>query len=212
MGEQRGLVEAEFKSAIVPLFKNLKIRAYLAKVKYVENITVALCLMIEEVDKKNISFEIACYFQKMFNKTETLDIIFIDLNEEKKLRKVCCPFFIPDNFQVEVPDFYLISSEGYGLRKPIYCFKRKGFLGEHPDGYLLCDIFPSINLQNEGLNKIEATQLVFASRHKDFSLFPIRQWPAYVHVAALQTNLKEELMCMKESDIKLIAWGELFCL
>jgi len=42
--------------------------------------------------------------------------------------------YISPNFQIDIPDFYLISSESYMLKEPRACFKRKRLQGVNPAG------------------------------------------------------------------------------
>lgn len=149
----------------------------------------------------------------MFAKTEHMDIIFVNDEQEKQIRKVCCPFFTSSNYQFLQPDFFLTSSEGYSLdcNKPIACFKRKRLYGNHPDGYLLYDIKPAIFGFNYNIEQNEIAQIILACRHKNYSLFPITNWPALVHVAIpqIRTVLDFTTMIVEDKDMTLIAWGEL---
>jgi hypothetical protein len=116
---------------------------------------------------------------------------------------------VSSSYQAITPDFYLISSEGYGINQPISCWKRKRLYGAHPDGYMLCDINPPLVGQHYGMGAGNVKQIVLASRHQGYSLFPIKEWPAYVHIALPNFNVFKDQAQVKESDIKLIAWGEL---
>jgi hypothetical protein len=111
---------------------------------------------------------------------------------------------------VTIPDFYLISSEGYGLNDPIACFKRRRLYGKHPDGYLLCDIKPALVGQKYGIGSGSVKQLVLACRHQGYSLFSINEWPLYVHIALPLLAKFEANDDVKEVDIKLIGWGEIY--
>ena len=119
------------------------------------------------------------------------------------------PFYVSKNYLTMIPDFYLVSSEGYGLEQPVACFKRKHLRGNHPDGYLLCDIQPALIGQHYDLGSKNIKQLVLATRHQGYSLFPIIEWPAYVHVALPLSDIAMNDY-IQEADIKLIAWGELY--
>ena len=213
--EQDGEVEREFKrSLLVVLSKyNKRVRVYLAQVKYNENdseFNVALCFMTESGEEEYLLHESVKIFKSMFGTKEHLDVIFLNQEQELAVRQICCPFFVSEDYQVRVPDFYLTSSEGYGLNHPIACFKRKRLYGEHPDGYLLCDIKPALIGQPYGRGSENIKQLILANRHQGYSLFPIKQWPSYVHVAIPLSNTLESSEHINENDIKLIAWGELY--
>lgn len=212
--EQDGEVERDFKVALLPILTKYKkpIRAYLARVKYSENddiLNVALCFRTEGGLDEYILTNAVQLFKSMFGNREHLDVIFINQNQEKSLRIVCCPFFTSQDYQVISPDFFLSSSESYKLRNPIACFKRKRLFGKHPDGYLLCDIKPSLVGQHYGMGGNNIKQIILTSRHQGHTIFPITEWPVYVHVSIPLTdlNIKENI---EKIDIKSIAWAELY--
>ena len=212
--EQNGVSEREFKNALIPILSNHDepVRAYLVQTTYDENnieFNVALCFMVEDKEDVSLLSNSMKIFKSMFGAKEHLDIIFLNREQEKAIRKISCPFYTSKNYQIKIPDFYLTSSEGYGLNHPIACFKRKHLLGKHPDGYLLCDIQPALIGQSYGLDSKNIEQLVLANRHQGYSLFPIYEWPAYVHIALplLDMDTRDHI---GETDIKLIAWGELY--
>ncbi len=212
--EHDGEIEREFKNELSKFFfkTGLNIRAYLALTKYqdVKEYSVALCLVIDKVHNELILKQYKKIFRSKFSSEEYLDILFIDKNQESDLRTICCPFYTSENFQVNHPDFYLLSSEGYGLDKIIRnCFKRKKLYGLNPDGYLLCDIDPVIVGQAFNLGDRDIKQVIIASRHKKFSLFPIIDWPCYVHIARSLIS-PENLNHREDSDMDLIAWAELY--
>ena len=212
--EQNGEIECKFKSAIFSFFhgKITQVRAYLARVAY-ENeknkFNVALCFRSEN-NQKFLLENSTRIFKNIFGVKEHLDIIFIDEFEERKLREVSCPFYTSEGYQFTSTDFYLISSEGYDLQMVRKCYKKKKLIGENLDGYLLCDITPSLFGQKFGLGEAKISQLILASRHKDHSLFPIKEWPAYVHVARPVVGNIEDIFFINESDIELIGWGEIY--
>lgn len=211
--EQDGITEREFENLLIPVLDKYSkpVRAYLMQTIY-ENapheFNVALCFMTEEREDTYLLNESIKIFKSMFGSKEHLDVIFLNQEQEETIRKISCPFYISKNYQVKVPDFYLISNEGYGLDHPIECFKRKHLLGKNPDGYLLCDIQPALIGQPYGLGANNINQLVLVSRHQGYSLFPIKEWPTYVHVALplLDLDINDYI---DESKVKLIAWGEL---
>lgn len=213
--EQDGEVEREFKKSLLPLLREYDkpIRAYLVQVEYSKRnleFNVALCFMSEGREDACLMHESAKIFKSMFGTKEHLDIIFLSQEQEQAIRKISCPFFVGDDYQITIPDFYLVSSEGYGLSNPIECFKRKKLYGKHTDGYLLCDIKPALIGQAYDKGSENINQLVFAARHQGYSLFPISEWPSYVHVAIPLSNKLEINEYLNEDHIKLIAWGELY--
>jgi len=213
LGEQDGKAEQEFKETLYSVLAGYdkSLRAYLARVKYKENDNsfVALCFRVEEEIDKYLLVQSTKIFRMMFGEDEHLDIIFLNEQQESQLRKVCCPFFISLNYQFNIPDFFLTSSESYSLKQPIACFKRKRLHGKNPDGYLLCDTEPFLMGEGSDENETNITQIVLASRHQGYSVFLIRDWPAYVHIAIPLGDLSR-VNDIKETDIKLIAWGELY--
>ena len=215
IAEQDGEAEREFKQKISIFLNNQNslVRAYLAQIRYKDNsndFIVALCLKVDKKEAQYFVEEASNIFKKMFGRCEHLDILFLDEQQELLLREVCCPFYTSKQYQIKTPDFYLMSSEGYSLQDPIECYKRKKLTGKHTDGYMLCDINPSLNGSKYSLDNKKIDQLVFSSRHKNYSLFPIPTWPAYVHIAIAEKNNLTNSFDLKESDIKLIAWGELY--
>lgn len=213
IAEQIGFPENEFKLELVQLFEGYpkRLRAYLAQVEYGDNkdFDVALCLRVEIDSDEKLAENVAAIFKGMFGENEHLDIIFLVAGQEAELREVCCPFFHSLGYQYETPDFYLTSSEGYKLEEIRSCFKARRLLGSHPDGYMLCDIAPPIIGQCFGLGAKDIERVVFASRHSGYSIFPVDEWPAYVHVARPLCDLNKKFS-LAETDVELIGWGELF--
>jgi hypothetical protein len=107
------------------------------------------------------------------------------------------------------PDFYLSSSEGYGLEQPRACFRIKRLKGRTGDDYLAIRVEPPIPGQPYGLGNRDIDTVVVAARHAGTSLFPITDWPAYVHVARpLGANL-ETRESLQEGELEEIGWAEL---
>jgi hypothetical protein len=211
--EQDGDVEREFKQKINLLFLNSHqhIRAYLVRVKYdnVDNFNVALCLQMEEGEDPNLLKKVFDIFKPMFIKGESLDVIFLNLQQESAVRKVSCPFFTSLMYQYPKPDFYLICEEVYGLDKSFACFKRKKLNGVNPEGYMLCDINPSISGQRYGLGDMDIPQVILASRHKEYSILSIKDWPTFAHITIPRNSFKENDYVAKDT-LSLIDWGGLY--
>ncbi|HID08477.1 MAG TPA: hypothetical protein EYP10_15175 [Armatimonadetes bacterium] len=212
VAEQIGVPDNEFKEAIVGLFRdqNRPIRAYLAQVEYGEekDFNVALCIASEIGGYEKLASDIASVFRRMFGSHEHLDILFLSSSQETELRKVCCPFFSSRRF--DRPDFYLTSSEGYGLEEVRACYKERRFLNGHPDGYLLCEVDPPILGQPYGLGGQDIHRVVLASRHAGHSVFTINDWPTYVHVARLTRVVSGDEFIIAENDIESIGWAEIY--
>jgi len=215
ISEQDGKVEREFKLALADNLSKLKkkIRAYLVRVAYGKNseeFNIAICFKIEEDNNELLLGETMKTFKKMFGLNEHLDIIFLDHSQEKILRSLCCPFFVSQQYGFPIPDFYLFSTEGYGFDSPIACFKLKKLYGKNPDGYLLCQISPEIPGQKYGLGEKNIAQVVLAIRHANSTLFPIKAWPTYVHIARVLVDEIEAINFIDESCIESIGWGEIY--
>lgn len=213
VAEQIGVPENELKESIVGLFRDRSrppLRAYLAQVEYGEekDFSVALCVAQESTDDEELANDIALIFRRMFGAHEHLDILFLTESQEAQLRKVCCPFFSSRRF--DYPDFYLTSSEGYGLDEIRDCYKERRLMNGHPDGYMLCEIDPPIVGQPYGLGGHELHGIVIASRHSGYSIFSIDDWPAYVHVALLARSDSDTTFVIADSDIESIGWAELY--
>lgn len=213
VAEQVGVPEDELKSAIVRGWLeegNLPLRAYLALVAYARDrvTSVALCIASDRDTDEQVVKTAASAFRRIFGRGEHLDIFFVDERQERRLRKVCCPFV--SSARVARPDFWLRSSEGYNLEKARACYKERRLAGGHPDGYMVCEIDPPIIGQPYGLGARDIDRVVFASRHDGTSLFPIEEWPAYVHVARLTAHKAEHEFALKREDFRVIAWAELY--
>lgn len=212
--EQIGIPENEFKEEAVRLFQNQNrvLRAYLAQVEYgkAKDFNVALCIFWEHGEDEELANDIASIFRRMFGSHEHLDIFFLSDSQEIELRKICCPFFTSRDYRFSRPDFYLTSSEGYNLEEIRTCYKRKRLIGGHPDGYMLCEIAPPIIGQPYGLGGQDIHKIIIASRHGEYSIFSINEWPAYVHVARLTSDAAINKFTITENDIESIGWAEIY--
>jgi hypothetical protein len=108
------------------------------------------------------------------------------------------------------PDFYLASSEGYNLAEPRKCFRIKRLRGDARDDYLLIHIDPPIIGQQYGLGGKDISEVIVATRHKGDSLFPITNWPVFVHVARTLSEHSEEREVLHDGEFEEIAWAELY--
>jgi hypothetical protein len=108
-----------------------------------------------------------------------------------------------------VADFFLTSSEGYGLESPRACMCRSRLGGRKGDDYLLVEIDPPLIGQRFGRGAEDIHVLVLATRHEGQSLFPVSEWPLYVHVALARRDLAGAAN-VAEGDLQLIGWGEIY--
>ena len=107
------------------------------------------------------------------------------------------------------PDFFLSSTEGYGLENPRACYRIRKLDGREEDAYLLVKIEPVLIGQKYGLGDKDIDTIILATRHKGTSLFPITEYPLSVHVARLLCDISDK-DALSEKDIELIGWGEIY--
>jgi hypothetical protein len=110
---------------------------------------------------------------------------------------------------VTTADFYLASSEGFEMENPRACREIARLRGGQRDDYLLVQIDPPLIGQAFGLGGIDIEQVIVATRHQGESLFPIKRWPVYVHVARLLVPFVGQDLIRAE-EMESIAWAELY--
>jgi hypothetical protein len=81
--------------------------------------------------------------------------------------------------------------------------------GRRGDDYLLVEIDPPLIGQRFGRGAEDVNLLVLATRHAGQSLFPVSEWPLYVHVALARRDLTGAAT-VAEEDLQLIGWGEIY--
>ena len=108
------------------------------------------------------------------------------------------------------PEFYLASSEGYGMEEPRSCWRLERLASAKRDDLLLIKIDPPLPGQKYGLGGHDLDRVLVATRHDGASLFPIKEWPVFVHVARLLSNIPQEHRPLREEDFESIAWAELY--
>ena len=213
IGEQDGEPERDFKREISAFLKQLKepVRAYLCRVTYppgnddIDSFNVALCLVSKSDTKSEMLKGAASIFRRMFGKHEHLDMMFVNKDQEADLEQVCSPFLVNKGV-----DFVLTSSEGYDLEEPRNCVILKWFDGGRPNRYVLVSIDPPLIGQQYGLGGEDVHEVVLASRHFGYSLNPITEWPAYVHVALPLGDIRSKSGPLSKDDLQLIGWGEIY--
>jgi hypothetical protein len=110
---------------------------------------------------------------------------------------------------MEATSFFLASSEGYGMEAPRRCVAIKRLHGERRDDYLLVSIDPPLVGQAFGMGDRDIDHVIVATRHKGESLFPIKRWPVYVHVARLLVPFEGQDR-VRSDELESIAWAELY--
>ena len=64
--------------------------------------------------------------------------------------------------------------------------------------------------QKYGLGGRDIEKVVVAAHHQGVSLFPITEWPVFVHVARVLINDPENRDELSSNEIEEIAWAELY--
>jgi hypothetical protein len=108
------------------------------------------------------------------------------------------------------PDFYLASTEGYGLEEPHRCWRLKRLATSQRDDLLLVRIDPPLPGQKYGLGNRDIEMVLVAPRHHGTSLFPIAAWPVYVHVARPLVEAPQLRQSLGSEELEEIAWAELY--
>ena len=108
------------------------------------------------------------------------------------------------------PNFFLASSEGYRLEEPRSCKRVKRLRSDTRDDLLLVKIEPPLIGQPYGLGGKDIDILIVSTRHKGDSLFPIKEWPVFVHVARLLIDNPEKREKIRDDEFESIAWAELY--
>lgn len=108
------------------------------------------------------------------------------------------------------PDFYLASSEGYGLESPRGCKRVKRMISTSQNDLMLIEIDPPLIGQKYGLGGRDINHVIISPRHQGSSLFPISEWPTFVHVARPLIDNIENCDVLAENEFELIAWAEIY--
>jgi hypothetical protein len=108
------------------------------------------------------------------------------------------------------PDFYLASTEGYELEEPRRCWQIKRLTTDGRSDLMLVKIEPPLIGQKYGLGARDIDIVLVATRHQGASLFPINEWPLYVHVARPLVENPELRDDLRPNEFESIAWAELY--
>ena len=110
------------------------------------------------------------------------------------------------------PDFFL-SAEGEvegDLAIPRACWAKARLKDSVRDDYMLIGVAPSIIGQPYGLASQNIDDLLIATRHQGFSLFPITEWPSHVYIARLLDMSVAQTLVFTKDQVEVIGWGMLF--
>jgi len=108
------------------------------------------------------------------------------------------------------PDFFLASSEGYNLTEPRGCWRIKRLSAPKRNDLLLVKVNPPLDGQKYGKGDQGIDRLILATRHQGASLFPITEWPVFVHVARSLVENPQERDRLNDDEFESIAWAELY--
>lgn len=95
LGEQDGLPERMLKERLSAafVFHRQLDRAYLALVRYADETGVALCLSCPDGRNQKLAEVVSEVFGSIFGAHERLDIVFVGVDHELALQRVCRPFY-----------------------------------------------------------------------------------------------------------------------
>jgi hypothetical protein len=110
----------------------------------------------------------------------------------------------------QAPDFYMKSSEDYRLNRLRKCYVEKRIHASRRDDYLLIRISPELDGDSFDLPNTSIENIIIATRHNGVSLFPIRKWPVAVYVLHALVEYPAERDKLRDEELKLIGWAELF--
>ena len=108
------------------------------------------------------------------------------------------------------PDYYLGSTETSRPFRPRKCFVKERLVIGNRDDWALVNIDPPIIGQPYGLGGEDIEQVVLATRHDGFTLWPVNMWPVSVHIARVVSKSVLGTGKATGADVQLIAWGELY--
>jgi hypothetical protein len=110
---------------------------------------------------------------------------------------------------MRTPDFYLASSESYEFDQPRRCWRVKRLATPNRDDLLLVKIDPPLRAQEYG-SQGRIDLVAVAPKLKGRSLFPVSEWPMWVHVAHLFIDDPESRDKLQFEEFESIAWAALY--
>ena len=111
--------------------------------------------------------------------------------------------------KMSTPDFYLTSTESYEFKQPRRCWRIKRLSTPSRDDLLLVKVDPPLPTKEYG-SRGRIDLVAIAPKEKDGSLFPISEWPLWVHVAHLFIDDPESRDELLFEEFESIAWAALY--
>lgn len=108
------------------------------------------------------------------------------------------------------PTFYLDPTEHGDVRELRVCREIGRFSDNFRNDYMLVSIDPPIIGQKYGLGGEDIAQVLLATRHRDYSLYPIQSWPEFVYVIRILDRAILQTKQFSEKQVELISWGVLY--
>ena len=110
---------------------------------------------------------------------------------------------------MSTPDFYLASTDSKILEEPRRCWQVKRVTAGRRHDLLMARIDPPLP-PLEYRDNLTINLVLLATRHRGASLFPINEWPVYVHVARPLVDNPESRDKFLEGEFTSMLWGELY--
>lgn len=94
-GEQDGAVERQLKDKLAEVLRRdaTVTRAYLARATVGGNATVVLALRADGAAERVLAGQVGTAFASMFDSAQHLDVVFVDAERERDVRRVCRAFY-----------------------------------------------------------------------------------------------------------------------
>jgi hypothetical protein len=112
--------------------------------------------------------------------------------------------------EYERNDFFLVSTEDFFEDEPRRCTSMRRVRYKARNDLMLVSITPPISGNRLERNTPDVDVIVLASRHQGHTLFPIRDWPCYVHCARLLAGGIPENGIFAKNSSEVFDWGALF--
>jgi|HubBroStandDraft_1064217.scaffolds.fasta_scaffold13854_2 hypothetical protein len=107
------------------------------------------------------------------------------------------------------PDFYLASTESYEFKHPRQCWRIKQLATPNRNDLLLVKIDPPLPVEEYG-SRGPIDLVAIAPKRKGSTLFPISEWPMWVHVIQLFIDDPGHRDKILFEEFKSIAWAALY--